>query len=108
MLHENDSAGVEQLLEQKILTNDDWTIYKSKFRAIYPGFFTRIRQSGVTLTEAEERLLVLIYLDLSGKEMANTLGISNQSVRVCKMRMKKKLQDKGFESVEAFLMNLVK
>lgn len=99
---------VEQLLEQKILTEEDWSIFKSKFKAIYPGFFTRIKQFNAGLTEAEERLLVLIYLDLSGREMANTLGISPQSVRVCKMRTKKKLQDKGFNSVEDFLLLLTK
>ncbi|HLN53237.1 MAG TPA: tetratricopeptide repeat protein [Lentimicrobium sp.] len=99
---------VEQLLEQKILTDEDWSVFKGKFKAIYPGFFTRIKQFNAGLTEAEERLLVLIYLDLSGREMANTLGISPQSVRVCKMRMKKKLQDKGFNNVEDFLLLLVK
>lgn len=99
---------VEQLLEQKILTDEDWTTFKSKFKSIYPGFFTRIRQLMLNLTEAEERLLVLIYLDMSGKEMANTLGISPQSVRVCKMRLKKKLQEKGIETVEVLLAELVK
>lgn len=99
---------VEQLLEQKILTEEDWSIFKGKFKSIYPGFFTRIKQFNAGLTEAEERLLVLVYLDLSGREMANTLGISPQSVRVCKMRMKKKLQDKGFSTVEDFLVLLTR
>lgn len=99
---------VEQLLEQKILTEEDWSTFKSKFKGIYPGFFTRIKQFALSLTEAEERLLVLIYLDLSGKEMANTLGISPQSVRVCKMRLKKKLQEKGINTVEELLTELVK
>ena len=101
-------SQVEQLLEQKILTDEDWIIFKAKFKAIYPGFFTRIKQHALSLTEAEERLLVLIYLDLSGREMANTLGISPQSVRVCKMRLKKKLQEKGIETVEALLVELVR
>lgn len=104
----SDGSQVEQLLEQKILTDDDWSTFKAKFKSIYPGFFTRIKQFSTGLTEAEERLLVLIYLDLSGREMANTLGISPQSVRVCKMRMKKKLQDKGFDTVEDFLMILTR
>ncbi len=99
---------VEQLLEQKILTEEDWSVFKGKFKSIYPGFFSRIKQFNAGLSEAEERLLVLIYLDMSGREMANTLGISPQSVRVCKMRMKKKLQDRGFSTVEDFLLLLTK
>ncbi|MDD4373628.1 MAG: tetratricopeptide repeat protein [Bacteroidales bacterium] len=103
-----DDTEVEQLLEQKILTNDDWTTFKGKFKAIYPGFFTRIKQFALSLTEAEERMLVLIYLDLNGKEMANILGISPQSVRVCKMRLKKKLREKNINTVEELLVELVK
>lgn len=105
---ENNDSKITQLLEQKILTEDDWEIFKSKFKSIYPNFFTRLKHFKSPFTEAEIRLMVLNYLDLSGKEMANTLGISPQSVRVCKMRLKKKLQLEGFDSVEDFLPQLTK
>lgn len=99
---------VAQLLEQKILTEEDWETFKGKFRSIYPSFFSRIKQHNVILTEAEIRFMVLLHLDLSGKEMAKTLGISPQSVRVCKMRLKKKLHGEGFENVEDFLILLIR
>lgn len=94
---------VSNLLEQKILTDEDWETFKSKFNSIYPGFFLKMRQYETSLTEAEIRYMVLLRLDLSGKEMAKTLGISPQSVRVCKMRLKKKLQNQNFKTVEDFL-----
>jgi len=50
----------------------------------------------------------LLYLDLSGKEMAKILGISPQSVRVGKMRLKKKLKNEGYDSVEDFLPMVIK
>lgn len=103
----NDSE-VAQLLEQKILTEEDWETFKIKFKSIYPAFFSRIKQFKITLTEAEIRLIVLLYLDLSGKEMAKTLGISPQSVRVGKMRLKKKLKSEGYNSVEDFLPMVIK
>ncbi|MFA5417633.1 MAG: tetratricopeptide repeat protein [Bacteroidales bacterium] len=104
---ETKSIEITRLLEQKILTEDDWESFKTKFRSIYPGFFARINQLNLALTEAEIRLLVLIHLELSGKEMARTLGISPQSVRVCKMRLKKKLIVDHYESVEGFLSYLI-
>lgn len=45
-------------------------------------------------------------LKLNGNEMASTLGISQKSVRTCKMRLKKKLQPHHFESVENHLKHL--
>lgn len=99
---------ITALLEQKILTDDDWAQFQSRFRAIYPGFFSRIKESGIALTEAETRILVLMRLELNGPDMANILGISPQSVRVCKMRLKKKLNAVGYETVEAFLEYLIR
>ncbi len=102
-LEHNKSAEITRLLEQKILTKEDWEQFKNKFRIIYPKFFSRINELNITLTEAEIRLLVLTHLELSGKEMATTLGISPQSVRACKTRLKKKLITNNYESVERFL-----
>lgn len=97
---------VAQLLNQKILTDDDWDKFKTKFNAIYPEFLPKIKLLDTSVTEAEIRLLVLLKLKLSGKEMAGTLGISPQSVRVTKMRLKKKLQEENYDSVEDYLSEL--
>jgi tetratricopeptide (TPR) repeat protein len=99
---------IAELLEQKILTDDNWENFKARFKDIYPVFFNRIRESGIQLTEAETRLLVLMRLDLNSKDMANILGISPQSVRVCKMRLKKRLPAEKYASVEDFLADLTK
>lgn len=103
---END-LEVAQLLEQKILTDEDWEKFKTRFDAIYPDFFSRIKNSSMPLTEAEIRIMVLMRLELAGKDMANILGISPQSVRVCKMRLKKKLLKDNYDTVEDFLHYLI-
>lgn len=102
-LRDVDNHEVAELLEQKILTEEDWDTFKNKFDNIYPDFFGKMKQIATPLTEAEIRYMVLLRLELTGKEMANILGISPQSVRVCKMRLKKKLEKQGFDSVEGFL-----
>ncbi|MBD3581274.1 tetratricopeptide repeat protein [Flavobacterium selenitireducens] len=102
-----ESIGFQQLLEQKILTDDDWLVFKDKFKNIYPLFFTRIKQSKVLLSEAEIRIIMLLLLNLTGKEMAATLGISDQSARVGKLRLKKKLQSEGFPEIGDFIPFLV-
>ncbi len=94
---------LEDLMKHKIFTDDGWDKFKMKFAAIYPDFFGRIKESGFSITEAEVRILVLMRLNLNGKNMANILGISPQSVRACKMRLKKKLQLNNYETVEEYL-----
>ena len=106
--HEKEDEEVANLLSQKILTDDDWGKFKIRFGGIYPQFFTRIKESLIIVTEAEIRILVLMRLNLKSKDMANILGISPQSVRVCKMRLKKKLLAQNFETVEDFLKSIIK
>lgn len=99
----NIDYDVSELLEQKIFTDDGWDQFKKRFSEIYPDFFSRIRKTEIAVTEAEIRILVLMVLKLNGSEMANILGISPQSVRACKMRLKKKLQLHKYDSVENYL-----
>src|SRR5690606_22560422 len=101
-------AQVANLLEQKILTEEDWEVFKSKFNSIYPSFFIKIQHYKTQLTEGEIRYLVLLHLDLTSKEMAKILGISPKRVRVSKMRLKKKLKKDGYESVEDFSNSLMR
>lgn len=103
----NIDYDVNDLLEQKIFTDDGWDKFKKRFAAIYPDFFSRIKQHSVPITEAEVRILVLMRLKLNGNEMASILGISPQSVRVCKMRLKKKLQVSHYTTVEEYLEYIV-
>ncbi|MFD2602768.1 tetratricopeptide repeat protein [Flavobacterium suzhouense] len=98
---------INDLLEQKILTDDGWDKFKLRFEAIYPDFFNRIRASGIPVSEAEIRVLVLMRLQLNATDMANVLGISPQSVRTCKMRLKKKLITNDYESVEQYLQFII-
>jgi DNA-binding CsgD family transcriptional regulator len=51
--------------------------------------------------------MVLQRLGLAPKEMAEVLGISPQSARVGKLRLKKKLVSEGMGSLEDFLERLI-
>lgn len=99
--------SIDDLMEQKIFTDDGWNKFKKRFAEIYPDFFVKITHHNIYITEAEIRLLVLMRLKLNGNDMANILGISPQSVRVCKMRLKKKLQVNNYNTVEEYLQYIV-
>lgn len=94
---------IAELLSSKILTDEDWKKFKSKFNLIYPHFIPKIKRLKANITEAEVRYLVLHHLKLSQKEMASVLGISTTSVRTCKMRLKRKLHEENYDSVEEFV-----
>lgn len=76
---------------QRILTDSDWSAFKESFEKAYPNYITRLRNSHPAITEAEERLFLCLKLNLRTKETASMLGISNDSVKKNRSRLRKRL-----------------
>lgn len=81
----------QELQKLTILTDDQWEQFRGLFEKIHSGYLNRLREKLPGLTPAETRFMALAKLNLNYKEMANTLGISVQSVRVIRHRVRKKL-----------------
>ncbi len=94
---------LDELLELKILTDEDWVTFKKHFDRVYVGFFDRLRAQHPDLTKAERRLFVLLKLNLSSSEIANILGISPESVKKGRYRLRKKLALHESENLQAFI-----
>ena len=95
-----------KVLNSTILTNDDWEEFKKTFEEVYPNFFASLRYRFPDITASELRLSALIKLNLSLKEAANTLGISSESVKKSRYRLKKKIALQEEDSLEDFIRNL--
>lgn len=81
----------QQLIGASLLTQADWDVFQQKFEKVHPGFFVRIRSYLPGVTSADERLLALGKLELGTRQMGMMLGISPESVRKAKYRLRKKI-----------------
>ncbi len=79
------------LFNHSILTDADWSAFKSYFEKAHPAYLLRLRQAFPTITDAEERLFLFIKLNLGTKEAANLLGISVNSVKRNRNRLRHRL-----------------
>ena len=95
-----------RLQDFTLLTEDDWIGFKRMFEKLHPEFFNTLIKQHSTLTNAEIRLAALIRLNLSNPEMANTLGISPDSVRKTNLRLRKKLDMETQEELLAYIFSL--
>lgn len=84
-------GSIEELINSKILTKDDWYLFKDKFTKVYPRFFNHIKNKGYSLTKSEERLVALEKLKLDNNEIANMLGVSVDSIFISRYRLRKKI-----------------
>jgi len=80
-----------ELLNLKILTQEDWNYFKSKFELLNPTFLELLEKSDFKLTKSEERFLILKKMHLDTKEIANMIGVSNDSVLKTQYRIRKKI-----------------
>jgi tetratricopeptide (TPR) repeat protein len=82
---------IEKLQRHTIITEDDWRQFKLLFDKVHKGFFIRLKEKYPNLTPAEIRLLALTKIKASTKEMAGMLGISPDSIKQARYRLRKKL-----------------
>ncbi len=91
---------IDDLKTKSILTNADWVAYQELFYKAYPKFLSSLSKTYPDLSEAEIRCLCLEKLELSNNEMALVLGVSPNSMRVTKHRIRKKLDLQSQEDLK--------
>ena len=90
-LQHSNEEYIAQLQNYTILTEDDWNEFRRLFEKVHVNFFVKLKQRYPALTQSEVRLMSLIKLNLARKEMADMLGISPDSVKKTRQRIKKRI-----------------
>lgn len=88
---EDEQAALQKLNFATILTEDDWTRFRILFEKVHRGFFHNLKMAYPGLTPAETRLSSLVKLGLSSQQMAAMMGISVESIRKNRQRLRKKI-----------------
>lgn len=94
-----------EIYNLRILTESDWSSFKKYFEKIHPNYIEKVRSTYPKITEAEERLFLCIKLNLKSKEIASILGISNESVKKNRNRLRKKINLNIEDDLEVFVRN---
>ncbi|MFC5625890.1 tetratricopeptide repeat protein [Algoriphagus winogradskyi] len=84
--------------------DSDWDDFKQTFERVHQDFFKNIQTRSGGLTPAEMKLASLMRLNLNSKEIASSLGISMDSLRISRYRLRKKLNLKKEDSLQQFLL----
>ena len=86
--------------------DDDWQEFETVFQQVHSDFFEKLKMLYPKLTPAEVRLCAMIRLNLHSKDMAAIMGISQDSLRIARYRLRKKLGlDKG-SNLYTYILNI--
>ncbi len=96
------TSGYQQLIQAinfDLRDDNHWENFARYFEEIHKDFNTNIKQQYPNITSNELRLLALLKMNLSSKEIANMLNISKEGVKKARYRLRKKLEITSDESL---------
>ncbi|MCZ8215247.1 MAG: hypothetical protein O9262_03365, partial [Cyclobacteriaceae bacterium] len=84
----------------------EWENFSDYFSLVHEGFNETIESKFPNLSINEKRLIVLVRMNLTNKEVASLLNIEMSSVKMAKYRLKRKLNLDEDQDLTLFLQNL--
>jgi len=95
-----------QQINQNFNHDQYWNEFRETVEQIHQPFFDSLKKHSEDLTGNDLRMLSLIKLNMASKDMAILLGISQDSLRVSRYRLKKKLNLDQGASLTGFVQSL--
>jgi tetratricopeptide (TPR) repeat protein/DNA-binding CsgD family transcriptional regulator len=95
---------IRQLLNQANTLDKDWDNFRIQFEKVHGSFGTELLETHPDLTPHELRHCSLIRINLNIKECASILGISPDSAKTSRYRIRKKLKIDTEDSIYDYLL----
>jgi ligand-binding sensor domain-containing protein/DNA-binding CsgD family transcriptional regulator len=95
-----------KIIDQSFRHEDDWEEFKLCFEQVNVDFYRKLNEAFPNLTTLEQRHCALIKLNLTIKEAASVLGVSPESVKIFRLRLRNKLQIESQKELVEYIVNL--
>jgi tetratricopeptide (TPR) repeat protein/DNA-binding CsgD family transcriptional regulator len=94
-------------VEANLKLDQDWDTFKLHFENVHPAFFSGLQTTYHNLTTSELRYCAYLQINLTNKEIAQLLNITEQGVKMIGNRLKKKMELSAEENLRNFLQKFV-
>ena len=102
--HRAELRTISRKLDGLLRVDEDWADFRRHFESVHPTLITKIGEDFPGLTSNDFRLIALIRLNLSTKETSAVLGISPDSVKTARYRLRKKMNLDTQDNLFDFLL----
>lgn len=90
-------------IDLNLVQEKEWTSFNKSFEEVHQRFYDLLHARHPDLSQAEIRLCALIKLNMNSRDIATILGISADSLRVSRYRLKKKLGLDADDKLTAYI-----
>ncbi len=99
---------IRRLIKQEDNIDRDWEEFKMHFESVHKDFFPILQKKHPDVRGGDLKLCALINLNMNIKEMSSILGISVNSVKTARYRLRKKLNLEPGDSLHGYISSLEK
>ncbi len=106
---ENNQNGYQQLIRTinfDLKDDNNWENFSKYFQEVHKDFNSNVKQKFPEVTPNELRLMSLLKMNLTSKEIANILNISQEGIKKARYRLRKKLGIATEDSLLELVINL--
>ena len=106
---ETTTTGYNQLIRSinfDLQDDNNWENFSRYFEQVHKDFNSNIKSKYPEVTSNELRLMALLKMNLSSKEIANILNISPEGIKKARYRLRKKLDITTEDSLQDLVLSL--
>ncbi|GAA3589377.1 tetratricopeptide repeat protein [Flavivirga amylovorans] len=106
---ESGLKGYNQLIRTinfDLKDDNNWENFSRYFQEVHKDFNSNVKQKFPELTPNELRLMSLLKMNLSSKEIANILNISQEGIKKARYRLRKKLNISTEDSLQDLILKI--
>lgn len=106
---EHTTSGFNQLIRAinfDLQDDNNWENFARYFEEVHKDFNSNVKTKYPDITSNELRLLALLKMNLSSKEIANILNISQEGIKKARYRLRKKLDITTEDSLQDLVLSL--
>ena len=97
---------LNRVIKQHINIDKDWEDFKRYFEDVHKGFIEQLKEIHPNLSTNDLKICALTRLNLNIKETASILGITPESVKTARYRLRKKLDLNPNEELLNYFLRL--
>jgi len=105
----NADPGYQMLIQTinfDLQDDNNWENFSRYFEQVHKGFNEKAQEQFPAITNNDLRLMALLKMNLSSKEIANILNISSDGIKKARQRLRKKMGIDSNVSLEATVISI--
>ncbi len=101
-------TDIKKIIQKNLSIDKDWEDFSRFFEDAHQGFYSKLKSKHEDLSTNDLKICSLIRLNFNVKETASILGISPESVKTARYRLRKKLELDSKQEILTHLLCLEK